>query len=135
MEIKLPAATKIDVEIAKNDHETIAKKESLKEIKSPKTTKSDLETTAAIDEYSKSDSLPQKLMILFETEFAKLPREQDLKLLDPISLYEYKIQTILLLQKMFLHYTTIGSEVNKKDQNDTFLGIEIHLLTEVLRKR
>ncbi|KYQ52600.1 Hydrocephalus-inducing protein [Trachymyrmex zeteki] len=135
LEIKLPAATKIDVEIAKNDHETIAKKESLKEIKSPKTTKSDLETTAAIDEYSKSDSLPQKLMILFETEFAKLPREQDLKLLDPISLYEYKIQTILLLQKMFLHYTTIGSEVNKKDQNDTFLGIEIHLLTEVLRKR
>ena len=74
-------------------------------------------------------------MILFETEFAKLPRQQDLKFLDPISLYEYKIQTILLLQKMFLHYTTIESKVNEKDQNDTFLGIEIDLLTEVLRER
>ncbi|KYN44368.1 Hydrocephalus-inducing protein [Trachymyrmex septentrionalis] len=124
---------KTDVEIAKNNHETIAKKELLEEIKLSKTTKSDSETMTAIDEHLESDT--QKLMILFEIEFAKLPREQDLKFLDPISLYEYKIQTILLLQKMFLHYATIESKVNEKDQNDTFLGIEIDLLIEVLRER
>ncbi|XP_018395305.1 PREDICTED: hydrocephalus-inducing protein homolog [Cyphomyrmex costatus] len=134
LEIELSVAKKTDVEIAKSIHKTITKKESPKEIKSPKATKSDLETTA-IDEDSESDTLPKKLMILFETEFAKLPREQDLKYLDSISLYEYKIQTILLLQKIFPHYATIESKVNEKNQNDTFLGIEIDLLTEAFRER
>ncbi|KAG5334606.1 HYDIN protein, partial [Acromyrmex charruanus] len=140
LEIKLRAAKKTDVEIAENDHETIVKKEEIKPkqtTKSPKTAKSDSKTIAAIDEHSENDTSLQKLMILFETEFAKLPREQDLKFLDSISLYEYKIQTILLLQKMFPHYATIESKVNEKvnDQNDTFLGIEIDLLIEVLKER
>jgi len=79
--------------------------------------------------------LPQELIISFEREFAKIPREQDLKSLDPISLYECKIQTILLLQKIFPRYSTIESKISEKDQDHTFLGIGIDLLIEVLGER
>ncbi|XP_036144321.1 LOW QUALITY PROTEIN: hydrocephalus-inducing protein [Monomorium pharaonis] len=132
-------AKKTDVEIAEHNRETIAK-ESSKQTKSPKSprlpnapTKFDLKTTE-VDGHSESDT-PTQLMISFEMEFAKIPRKQDLTFLDPISVYEYKIQTILLLQEIFSHYTTIEPKVSKKDQNDTFLGIEIDLLIKVLEER
>lgn len=117
-----------------HDRGTIAKKRSPKQIKSSKATKPDLETMTEMDGYSESDTPPQEL-ILFEREFAKIPRGQDLKFLDPISLYECKIQTILLLQRSFPHYTTIGPNVSEKSRDDTFLEIEIDLLIEVLRER
>lgn len=82
-----------------------------------------------------NDAPPQELVILLETEFTKIPTEQDLKFLDPISLYECKIQTILLLQRVLPHYATIGQKISEKNQDDTFLGIEIDLLIEVLRER
>lgn len=116
-----------------HDHETIAKKRSPKQ--TPKITKPDLKTMTEIDGYSESDTSPQELIILFEKEFAKIPREQDLKFLDPISLYEYKIETILLLQRIFPHYATIRPNVSEKSRDDTFLGIEIDLLIEVLEER
>lgn len=132
---KLPAAEKTDVEIVEHDHETIAKKKSPKQTISPKATKLDLKTMTEIDGYSESDTPPQELIILFEKEFAKIPREQDLKFLDPISLYEYKIETILLLQRIFPHYAIIRPNVSEKIRDDTFLGIEIDLLIEVLQER
>lgn len=132
--IKLPAAKKSDVEIAEYDRGTTAKEGSPKKTKSPKAIKLNLETTTEIDGYSKSEAPPRELIIPFETEFAKIPREQDLEFLDPISFYECKIQTILLLQRIFPRYATIESKVNE-DQDDTFLGIEIDLLIEVLRER
>ncbi|XP_011690792.1 PREDICTED: hydrocephalus-inducing protein-like [Wasmannia auropunctata] len=141
MGTKLLAAKKIDVEVAQQDRETIAKKRSpiTNQIKSPKLNKitkakPDLEMTMEINGYSESDDPPQEFP--FEKELANIPREQDLKFLDAISLYECKIQTILLLQKVFPRYTTIESKVSEKNQDsDTFLGIEIDLLIEVLRER
>ncbi|TGZ50588.1 hypothetical protein DBV15_08089 [Temnothorax longispinosus] len=131
LKTKLPAAKKTNVEIAEHDHGTVTKKESPKLKKSPKRTKPDSETTE-IDRYSENDAPPQELLILLETELAKIPTEQDLKLLDPISLYEYKIETILLLQRAFPRYATIGQKISEKYQDDTFLGIEIDLLIQVL---
>ncbi|XP_077269229.1 uncharacterized protein LOC143901120 [Temnothorax americanus] len=134
LKTELPAAKKIDVEIAEHDHGTVTKKESPKLKKSPKRTKPDSEITE-IDRYSENDDPPQELLILLETEFAKIPTKQDLKLLDPISLYEYKIETILLLQRAFPRYATIGQKISEKYQDDTFLGIEIDLLIQVLGER
>lgn len=131
---KLPTTKKTDVEIAEYDHETITQKKSPKQTNSPKTTKSDVET-AEIDKYSEKDTPPHEFMILLETELAKIPTEQDLKLLDPTSLYECKIQTILLLQRIFPRYATIGQKISEKNQDDTFLGIEIDLLIKVLEER
>lgn len=137
MEIKVPIEKKTDIEIAEHDHETIIKKTPPKLTKSPKVIKpgaTTLETTE-IDGYSKNDAPLQELITLFETEFAKIPIEQDFPFLDPISLYECKIQTILLMQKVFPRYATIGEKITEKNQDDTFLGIEIDLLVEILEER
>ncbi|XP_011879968.1 PREDICTED: uncharacterized protein LOC105568710 [Vollenhovia emeryi] len=126
---KLPAKKTDDV-----GHEHGTKKESPKLRKSPKATRPDLETTE-IDGHSKNNAPPQELMSLIETELAKIPTEQDLTFLDRTSLYQCKIQTILLLQKVFPRYATIGQRIGEKNQDDTFLGIETDLLIEVLRER
>ncbi|KAL6255305.1 hypothetical protein P5V15_013645 [Pogonomyrmex californicus] len=131
LKTKLSAAKKTDTEITEHDHDTRKKS---KQSNSPKITKLDSETTTKIEEHSESEASLQESIIPFEMEFAKIPREQDLKFLDPISLYECKIQTILLIQRIFQHYTTIESKINEKNQ-DTFLGIEIDLLSKILRER
>ncbi|XP_039306782.1 hydrocephalus-inducing protein homolog [Solenopsis invicta] len=133
LETNLPITKKTDVEIVEHD-QTIAKKSPTitKSPKSPKATKIDLKTKTEIDGHSESD-IPPQLMISFEKEFAKIPREQDLKFLDPINVYEYKIQTILLLQRIFSHCATIEPKVNEKD--NTFLGIDIDLLIKVFEER
>lgn len=134
METKLLTAKKTDVTITEHN-EIITEKGSLKLTKSPKTTKSDLETTES-DEYLENHVSSQELVIFeTETEFTKIPTEQDLQFLDSISLYECKIQTILLLQKVLPHYVLIGQKINEKNQDDTFLGIEIDLLIKVLGER
>lgn len=132
MKTGLSATKKIGVEVA--EQEIIAKEESPKQTKPSKVIKLESEATTEMDKHAESDA--RELIIPFETEFAKIPREEDLKFLDPVSLYECKIQTILLLQKILSHYAAIvGSKVSKKDQDNTFLGIEIGMLTEILRER
>lgn len=137
LETKGPATKKTDIKIAEHDHEMIIKMTSPKLTKSPKIIKSDAATleTTEIDGYSENDAPLQELIISFETEFAKIPTEQDLQFLDPISLYECKIQTILLMQKVFPRYATIGQKIIEKNQIGTFLGIEIDLLVEIFRER
>lgn len=132
----MPVEKKTDIEIAEYDYETIIKKTPPKLTKSKiiKLDATTLETTE-IDRYSENNAPVQELITLFETEFAKIPIEQDLQFLDPISFYECKIQTILLMQKVFPHYATIGQKITEKNQDDTFLGIEIDLLIEILRER
>lgn len=125
---------KIDVEVTKPEQEIIIKEKSPKQTKSSKVIKLESEATAKHDKYNESEA--RELIIPFEIEFAKIPKEENLKLLDPMSLYECKIQTILLLQKILSYYTvTVGSKISEKDKNNTFLGIEISLLTDILRER
>lgn len=140
METGLSAKKEISIEVAEHKQKIISKEESPKQTKSPKqiklskAIKLESEATTKIDKHIENDA--RELIILLETEFAKIPREEDLKYLDPVSLYECKIQTILLLQKILSHNAaTIGSKVNEKDQDNTFLGIEIGLFIEILRER
>nr|XP_012234643.1 PREDICTED: uncharacterized protein LOC105679292 [Linepithema humile] len=144
LEIKLPVTRKIDAKVVEHNQETTVREESLepnrtklpKQQKSSKTIKSNSETATKI-EYTESNA--QELITLFEMEFSKLPTEQDLQFLDPVSLYECKIQTILLLQRIFSCYSIVESKVSKKSaeksQNDIFLDIESGLLIEVFRER
>lgn len=127
-------STKKEIEIAEHKQKIISKKELSKQTKLSKTIKPESEATTEINKYIENDA--RELIILLETELAKIPREEDLKYFDPVSLYECKIQTILLLQKILSHNAaTVGSKVNEKDQDNTFLGIEIGLLIEILRER
>ncbi|XP_072764383.1 hydrocephalus-inducing protein homolog [Anoplolepis gracilipes] len=133
LETGLSAIKKVGIEVADHVQKIIAKEESPKQIKLSKAIKLEAEATK-IDKHTENND--RELIILFETEFAKIPREEDLNFLDPVSLYECKIQTILLLQKILSHYAaTVGSKVGGKDQNNTFLGIEIGLFLEILRER
>lgn len=129
METGLSAKKKIEME-----HEIIVNKQSPKQTKSLKATKFESEEMIEIDKHTENDA--QELIISFESEFAKIPREEDLQFLDSVSLYECKIQTILLLQKILVHYTaTDESKISQKNQNNTFLGIEIDMFTEILQER
>jgi len=117
-----------------HEQKIIADEESPKQTKSLKATKFESETMTEIDKHTENDT--RELIISFESEFAKIPREEDLQFLDPVSLYECKIETILLLQKIPVHYTaTIGSKISEKNQNNTFLGIEIDMFIEILQER
>lgn len=132
----MSSAKEIDIEIAEHDRETIIKKKSSELTKPPKAIEFGEIPLETIEINSDDDNAPpQELITLFETEFAKIPSEDDLKFLDPISLYECKIQTILLIQKVFSRYVTIGQKPIEKNQDDTFLGIEINLLTEILGEK
>ncbi|KAL6429111.1 hypothetical protein ACFW04_008116 [Cataglyphis niger] len=127
-------SAKKEIEIAEHKEKIISKKELSKQTKLSKATKSESEATTEINKHIENNA--QELIILLETELAKIPREEDLKYLDPVSLYECKIQTILLLQKILSHNAaTVGSKINDKNQNNTFLGIEIGLLIEIFRER
>lgn len=109
--------------------------------KSPKKFKPDPKTVTELSRYSERDARSRESITRFEEEVAKIPREQDLEFLDPVSLYESKIQMILLLQRNLSSYATkltkdnVGERDAGKTQDNTFLGIDIHLLTEVLRER
>ncbi|XP_019884344.2 hydrocephalus-inducing protein homolog [Camponotus floridanus] len=130
---KLSTKKKIDIEM-EHEQKIIANEESPKETKLLKATKFESETMTEIDKHTENDA--QELIISFESEFAKIPREEDLQFLDPVSLYECKIQTILLLHKIPVYYTaTIGSKISEKNQNNTFLGIEIDMFIEILQER
>lgn len=130
-------SAKKEIQIAEHKQKIILKKELSKQTKLSKATKPESEATTEISKHI--DNNTRELIILLETELARLPREEDLKYLDPVSLYECKIQTILLLQKILSHNAaTVGSKVNEKNQtnqNNTFLGIEIGLLIEILQER
>lgn len=129
LETRLSAKKKIDIEM-EHEQKIITNEESPKQTKSLKA-KFGSEATIEIDKHTEND----ELIISFESEFAKIPREEDLQFLDSVSLYECKIQTILLLQKI-VHYTaTIGSKISEKNQNNTFLGIEIDMFIEILQER
>jgi hypothetical protein len=143
LEIKLPTTRKIDAKVVEHNQEIIvgekspkpSRTKSPKQQKSSKTIKSNSEAMTELN----IESNAQELITLFEMEFSKLPTEQDLQFLDPVSLYECKIQTILLLQRIFSCYSITESKVSEKtaekSQNDIFLNIESGLLIEVLRER
>jgi len=119
-----------------HNQEIIVGEKSPKRQKSSKTIESSSEATTEIE---RAEGDAQELITLLEMEFSKLPTEQDLQFLDPVSHYECKIQTILLLQRIFSSYSTTESKVSEKSaeksQNDIFLNIESGLLIEVLRER
>ncbi|XP_014477569.1 PREDICTED: hydrocephalus-inducing protein homolog [Dinoponera quadriceps] len=124
-----------------SEEETVANEISPESPKSSKMTKSNLKTATKINRHSGSDVPPPESIIPLERGLAKILREQDLKFLDPVSLYEFKIQTILQLQRNMLRYATksagdkVGEKSTEKNQDDTFLGFDVHLLAEVLRER
>lgn len=133
LETRLSAKKKIGIEM-EHEQRIIANKESPKQTKSLKATKFESEELIEIDKHTENNA--RELIISFESEFAKIPREEDLQFLDSVSLYECKIQTILLLQKILAHYTAMdGSKISEKNQNNTFLGIEIDIFTEILQER
>lgn len=107
----------------------------------PRSIKSYTKPTAEIDRHSESDA--RELIIRFaDAELARIPRRADLRSLDPVSLYECKIQAITLLRGISPRYATAGLTTDKVSEknaegsrDDTFLGVEIDLLIEVLRER
>lgn len=130
---------KTDTEVAEHNREMVAKEKSFKQPRSPRGIKSDPKTPTG--KQFENDALCE-LIIRYQRELAKMPREHDLKFLDPVSLYECKIEAILLLQRILPRYATVELTKDKiseksaeKSQNDIFLGIEIGLLIEVLRER
>lgn len=109
-------------------------------LKSPKIIRSDPETTTEIGRFPENVVPSHESIVRFEEELAKIPSEQDFEFLDPVTLYECKIHAILLLQRNLSRYATrrtkykVG-EKNVENIQDTLLGIDVSLLTEVLRER
>lgn len=74
------------------------------------------------------------------TEFSKIPPSEKLELLDPLTRYEYKIQTILLLEKILdLRESpkVKGKSPRKKEEtvSFSFRDIDPELIAEVLQQR
>lgn len=74
------------------------------------------------------------------TEFSKIPPSDKLELLDPLTRYEYKIQTILLLEKILdIHESpkVKGKSPKKKEEtvSFSFRDIDPELIAEVLQQR
>lgn len=132
------------IETEKYDGERILEREKklLEQVASRKEIELDSQAATKIDGHAENVA-SQGLIIPFEGKLVKIPREQDLKSLDPVSIYEYKIHGILLLQKILSRFhgaagstkEKIREKETKKYQEDTFLEIEVDLLTEVLRER
>jgi hypothetical protein len=100
----------------------------------------ELDSKAITEIHAENNTPLQDLIIQFEGRLVKIPRKQDLQSLDPISIYEYKIYGILLLQKVLprFHDGPTKEKTREKDikkHDDTFLEIELDLLTEVFRER
>lgn len=129
-------------EAAEHNRETVARERSSKQPRSPGKIGSGRKATTAAGKHSESDATHRELIIPSRRELARIPREQDLRLLDPVSLYECKVEAILLMQRILPRYATvestrdkIGEKSAERNQDDVFLGIEIDLLIEVLRER
>lgn len=74
------------------------------------------------------------------TEFSKIPPSEKLELLEPLTRYEYKIQAILLLEKILdLHESpkVKGKSPRKREENVSFSfhDIDLELIAEVLQQR
>lgn len=74
------------------------------------------------------------------TEFSKIPPSEKLELLDPLTRYEYKIQTILLLEKILdvrESPKVKGKSPRKKEEtvSFSFRDIDPELIAEVLQQR
>jgi len=133
----------IETEVKKHEgynEETITKQESSGQTDLQEKIELDSEATTEI--HTENNTPLQDLIIQFEGRLVKIPREQDLRSLDPISIYEYKIYGILLLQKILPRFHDgVGPTKEKtrekdiKRHDDTFLEIELDLLTEVFRER
>lgn len=73
-------------------------------------------------------------------ELDKIPTNEKLEMLDALSRYEYKIQAILLLQKIVDHRDINDSPRDRGDRSlrkkkDSFLGITSELIAEALEER
>lgn len=74
------------------------------------------------------------------TEFSKIPPTEKLELLDPLTRYEYKIQSVLLLEKILdLRESPKlkGKSPRKKEEivSFSFRDIDPELIIEVLQQR
>ncbi|EFN85829.1 Hydrocephalus-inducing protein [Harpegnathos saltator] len=122
--------------------EAVANEISSEEPKSLTTIKSKPKTAIENRRYSESDVTSESI-ILPEGRLAKIPREQDLKFLDPVSLYECKIQVISLLRENLSRYVAKLTKDKSpgerrsagESEDNTFLGIDVRLLTGILRER
>lgn len=135
--LRTESSAKEVTEDAEHNGETAAYERSPKNPKSPKTIKTDPKMVMQISEHLENVVPSRESIIQLEEELAKIPRKQDLEFLDPVSLYECKIQAILLLRKNLSHYTTKWTKykLGEDSQDDTFLEIDAHLLAGVLRER
>ena len=74
-------------------------------------------------------------------ELDKIPAGEELEVLDPLSRYEYKIQAILLLEKVVdhreIHETSRDKEDRgaRKKQDASFAGITSELIFQALEER
>lgn len=73
-------------------------------------------------------------------ELDKIPTNEKLEMLDALSRYEYKMQAILLLQKIVDHRDIHDSPRDRGDRSlrrkkDSFLGITPELIAEALEER
>lgn len=74
-------------------------------------------------------------------ELDKIPAGEKLEVLDPLSRYEYKIQAILLLEKVVDHREIYETSRNKEDrgarkkQDASFAGITSELIFQALEER
>lgn len=97
---------------------------------------SDPETVMESNRHFDSGVSFHESITTFEKELATIPQKEDLKFMDPVSLYECKIQTILLSHYMTKVMKNNVDERNiEKIQDKSILGIDIHLLAEILRER
>jgi len=100
----------------------------------------ELNSEATTEIHTENNTPLQDLIIQFEGRLVKIPRKQDLQILDPISIYEYKISGILMLQQILprFHDGLTKEKTREKDikrHEETFLEIEPDLITEVFRQR
>ncbi|XP_048264436.1 LOW QUALITY PROTEIN: hydrocephalus-inducing protein [Bombus terrestris] len=110
---------------------------------SPKTSKK-LKTSKAAKIQS-SDAQREAILRLHAdpdplVELDKIPTNEKLEMLDALSRYEYKIQAILLLQKIVDHCDIHDSPRDRGDRSlrkkkDSFLGITSELIAEALEER
>lgn len=74
-------------------------------------------------------------------ELDKIPTDEKLEVLDPLSRYEYKIQAILLLERIVdrreIHETSRDKEDRgaRKKQDASFAGITSELIFQALEER
>ncbi|XP_043589569.1 hydrocephalus-inducing protein homolog [Bombus pyrosoma] len=100
----------------------------LKTSKSAKIQSSDAQREAILRLHADPDPL---------VELDKIPTNEKLEMLDALSRYEYKIQTILLLQKIVDIHDSPRDRGDRslRKRKDSFLGITPELIAEALEER